>query len=297
MRVFATGASGFIGSAVVPELIGAGHEVVGLARSDAAAATLAAAGATVRRGDLTDLDALRAGAAESDGVIHLAFVHDFSAYGDSLAIDLAAIGALTGELEGSDRPFVGTSGTLGLAAGRLATEDDHGTPGAGRADAEQLALGSAARGVRASVIRLAPTVHDVGDHGFIATLIGIARATGVSGYIGDGSNHWPAVHRQDAARLYRLALEGAAAGTILHGVGEEGIAIRTIADLIGERLGLPVTSIDPADAGAHFGWLAGFLGADVPTSSARTRTLLGWEPIHRGLLEDLEHGDYLTDPA
>ncbi|WP_269857534.1 SDR family oxidoreductase [Streptomyces sp. RPT161] len=295
MRVFVTGASGFIGSAVVPELIGAGHEVIGLARSDASAVALAAAGAEVHRGDLEDLDSLRTGAAASDGVIHLAFIHDFSQYQNAARTDLRAIETLGAALEGSDRPLVIASGTIGLAGGRVATERDTPDPrsvAAPRAAAAQATLSLASRGVRSSVLRLPPTVHGEGDHAFIATLINIARDKGVSGYVGDGANRWCAVHRRDAAHLFRLALEKAPAGSVLHGIAEEGVPIRTVAELIGRHLDLPVVSVSPEDADRHFGWLGAFLSADVPTSSALTRELLGWQPTHPGLIDDLEQGHY-----
>ncbi|MEU5299380.1 SDR family oxidoreductase [Streptomyces noursei] len=295
MRVFVTGASGFIGSAVVPELIDAGHQVLGLARSDASAERLTAAGAQVHRGTLEDLDSLRAGAAASDGVIHLAFIHDFSRYEHAARTDLRAIETLGAALEGSDRPLVVASGTLGIAEGRVATERDvpvADSIGALRAPSAQAALALTARGVRSSVLRLAPSVHGEGDHGFVKTLIDIARDRGVSGYVGDGSNRWCAVHRSDAARLFRLALEGAPAGSVLHGVAEQAVPVRTIAEAIGRQLGLPVAPVSPEDAERHFGWLGTFFGADAPTSSALTRELLGWQPTHHGLIDDLEQGHY-----
>ncbi|MYS20006.1 Nucleoside-diphosphate-sugar epimerase [Streptomyces sp. DvalAA-14] len=301
MRIFVTGASGFIGSAVVPELIGAGHKVVGLARSDASAAVLTAAGAEVQRGDLDDLGSLRDGAAGSDGVIHLAFVHDFSAYEKAIRTDLTAIETLGAALEGSDRPLVIASGTLGLSAGgRTATEKDGTAPGQSaspRAAAADLTISLAARGVRSSVVRLSPSVHGVGDHGFMAALIGIARAKGVSGYIGDGANRWSAVHRLDAARLFRLAAEQAPAGSTLHGVADEGVPIRAVAELIGRHLDLPVAAVAPENAAEHFGWLGAFLGFDSPASSALTRDLLGWQPTGPGLLDDLEEGHYFREPS
>ncbi len=297
MRVFVTGASGFIGSAVVPELIGAGHQVVGLARSDASADALAAAGAEARRGDLADLDALRVGAAESDGVVHLAFVHDFSDYVGAAQTDLRAVEALGAALEGSGRPLVIASGTLGLAAGRVATERDTGDLSAAgpRLASARAALALADRGVRSSVVRLAPSVHDTTKAGFVSALIDIARRKGSSASIGDGANRWPAVHRLDAARLFRLALEQAPAGSVLHGVGDEGVPVRAIAEVIGRRLDVPVVSVAPADAADHFGWLTAFLGADSPASNALTRELLGWTPTHPGILDDLERGR-LFDP-
>jgi nucleoside-diphosphate-sugar epimerase len=299
MRVFVTGASGFIGSAVVPELIGAGHQVVGLARSDASADALAAAGAQVHRGALDDLDSLRAGAAASDGVIHLAFIHDFADYAGAAQTDVRAIETLGAALERSGRPLVVTSGILGLPAGRLGTEQDAPDPGntaaAPRIAGAQAALSLAARGVRSSVLRLPPSVHGERDHGFVATLIAIARDKGVSGYIGDGSNRWPAVHRIDAAHLFRLALETAPAGSVLHGVADEGVPVRDIAEVIGRHLDLPVVAIAPEDAGEHFGWLGGFLAADVPASSALTRERMAWQPTRPGLIDDLDQGHYFDN--
>ena len=298
MRVFVTGATGFIGSAVVPELIGAGHQVVGFARSDRSADALAAAGAEVQRGSLDDLDSLHRAAAASDGVIHLAFKHDLAFSGNfqsAADADLRAIETLGDALSGSERPLVIASGVLGIAPGRVATEQDRSGAEAGpRAVSALATLALASRGVRSSVLRLAPTVHGEGDQGFVASLIGVARAKGVSGYVGDGSNRWPAVHVLDAAKLFRLALEKAPAGAVLHGVAEEGIPVRTLAEVIGRHLGLPVVSISPADAGEHFGWLAGMVEADSPASSAQTRELLGWQPKRPRLLDDLEQGHYFA---
>ncbi|MET7938265.1 SDR family oxidoreductase [Streptomyces sp. NPDC005322] len=309
MRVFMTGASGWIGSAVVPELVGAGHQVVGLARSDASAAALVAAGAEVLRGALDDLDNLRRAAAASDGVIHLAFKHDLAFSGDfqgAADADRRAIETFGEVLAGSDRPFVIASGTLGLAPGRVGTErdgqgSDSVAPLIGGAQTRlanaQMTLSLASRGVRSSVVRLPPTVHGEGDHGFMAALVGIARNKGVSGYIGDGSNRWPAVHRLDAANLICLALEKTPAGSTLHAVADEGVPIRAIAEVIGRHLDLPVLAISPEDAGEHFGWLGGFLAADSPASSKLTRELLGWQPTHRGLLDDLDKGHYFQAPS
>ncbi|NYJ05237.1 SDR family oxidoreductase [Petropleomorpha daqingensis] len=292
MRVFVTGASGWIGSAVVPELLGAGHTVVGLARSDASAGKLEAAGAEVLRGTLDDLDVLRRGAEAADGVVHLAFIHDFSDYQRSVGTDLRAVETLGAALEGSGRPFVNTAGLAGMSFGRPATERDTIVADSPRAASERTALAVAERGVRSSVVRLAPSVHGEGDSGFIAALAGIARTKGVSGYIGDGANRWPAVHRLDAARLFRLALEQAPAGSVLHGAGDEGIPIREIAEVIGRKLDLPVVSIPAEQAAEHFGWLGAFLAADIPASSALTQELLGWQPSGPGLLADLESGYY-----
>jgi nucleoside-diphosphate-sugar epimerase len=299
MRVFVTGASGHIGSAVVPELLQAGHQVVGLARSDGSARALEAAGAEVRRGDLDDLNGLREAAGDADGVIHLAYKHELMRTGDmsaAVTADLAATQALASALEGTGKPLVTTSGTLMLAfagiSGRPGTEADFAESGP-RVDAENLVIGLAGRGVRSSVVRLPPITHsDLDHHGFAHVLIGIARQTGVSGYVGDGANRWPSVHTLDAALLYRLALEGAPAGSRLHAVADEGIAFREIAAAIGRGAGVPVASIDAADAAARFAFLGGFAGVDNPVSSEVTRKLLGWEPAQPGLIEDLERGHY-----
>jgi nucleoside-diphosphate-sugar epimerase len=310
MRVFVTGASGWIGSAVVPELIGAGHQVTGLARSDASAAALTAAGAEVQPGTLDDPDILRSAAAASDGVIHLAFKHDIAFTGDfqgAADADRRAVETFGEALAGSGRPFVIASGTLGVAPGRLATErDGHdaspalaamgGGPQARQATAE-FTLSLASRGVRSSVLRLPPTVHGDGDNGFMAAIVGIARVTGVSGYLGDGANRWPAVHRLDAAHLFRLALEQAPAGSTLHAVADEGVPIRDIAEVIGRHLGVPLAAISPGDAGEHFTWLAHFLGLDSPASSELTRELTGWQPTQPGLLDDLDKGHYFDHPS
>jgi len=308
MRVFVTGASGWIGSAVVPELLGAGHHVVGLARSDEAAAALTAAGVQVHRGTLDDLESLRDAAHAADGVIHLAFKHDLAFTGDfqgAANADRLAVGAFADALADTHRPLVIASGTLGVAPGRVATElDGHGDvaefaafgegPRARWATAE-FTLSLASRGVRSSVVRLPPTNHGDGDHGFIAALVAIAREKGVSGYIGDGSNRWPAVHRLDSARLFRVALEEAPAGSTLHAVADEGVAIRSIAEVIGRHLDLPVVSVSPEDAGTHFSWLAHFLAAESPASSALTRELLDWAPAQPDLINDLDEGHYFKD--
>jgi nucleoside-diphosphate-sugar epimerase len=300
MRFFVTGGSGFIGSAVVPELLGAGHQVVGLARSDASAEALAAAGAEVLRGDLQDLDALRRGAATTDGVIHLGYVHDFSDMAIGAAVDLTAIEAIGEVLEGTDKPFVITTGTLllalgdvGLAPGAFGTENDVShSEVMPRVTSENSAIALADKGVRSAAIRLSPTVHGKGDHGFVPILIGIAREKGVSGFVGDGANRWPGVHRLDAARLFRLVAEGAPAGTRWHGVGETGVPFRDIAAAIGRHLDVPVRSVAPEDAAEHFSFLGGLVTQDNPTSNTLTRERLGWEPVEPGLLADLDEGHY-----
>jgi nucleoside-diphosphate-sugar epimerase len=298
MRVFVTGASGHIGSALVPDLQAAGHDVVGLARSDDAAATLQALGAEVHRGDLDDVDNLRHAAAAADGVIHLAFKHDFSDYAGAAATDLRAVLAIGETLQSTDKPFVVTSGTLLLARaapGRLGTEYD-AVDGGPRIDSENATIALAERGVRSSVVRLPPLVHSSLDHhGFAHWMIDIARDKGVSAYVGDGSQRWPAVHTLDAARLYRLALEAAPPGTRLHGVGDEGVPVRNIAEVIGHHLGLPVTSIPSENATEHFGFLGTLLVLDNPTSNGRTRELLHWEPVQPGLLDDLDAGHYFEE--
>ena len=310
MRIFVTGASGWIGSAVVPELIGAGHAVVGLARSDASAAALTAAGAEVQRGTLDDLDSLRSAASASDGVIHLAFKHELAFSGDfqgAADADRRAVEVFGEVLAGSDRPFVLASGLLGVSPGRVATEQDGHGPNAAvaafgggpqvRWETAEFTLSLASSGVRSSIMRLSPTNHGDGDNGFMATLVGIAREKGVSGYVGDGANRWPAVHRLDSARLFRLAVEQAPAGSTLHAAADEGVPIRDVAEVIGRHLSLPVVSIAPEDAGEHFSWLGGFVGLDAPASSALTRELLGWQPTQVGLIEDLDQGHYFQAPA
>lgn len=294
MGVFVTGASGWIGSAVVPELLEAGHEVVGLARSDEAAAALAAAGVSAHRGSLDDLDSLRAGADASDGVIHLAFKHDFSDYAGAGRTERAVVEALGETLAGSDRPFLLASG-VNVTPGRVVTERDAARlvgPDAPRGGSEEVAIAYAARGVRSVGMRFAPSVHGDGDHGFVSTLVGVAREKGVSGYVGDGANRWPAVHRLDCARMVRLALENAPAGSVVHAVAEEGITARQIAEAIGRGLGVPVASVAPDDAADHFGWIAAFFALDIPASSAITQEMLGWAPSHPGLIADLEAGSY-----
>jgi nucleoside-diphosphate-sugar epimerase len=300
MRVFVTGASGFIGSAVVAELLGAGHEVLGLARSRASAEALAAAGADVHRGELADLDSLRSGAANADGVIHLAYIHDFSTFEDNARVDGAAIGTLGAELAGSGRPLVIASGVLMVASGRPATENDPGStdgPAGGRRRNEHALLALGERGVRAASVRLTPTVHGEGDHGFVPILVNVAREKGVSGYVGDGSSRWPAVHRLDAATLFRAALEQAPPGTVLHAVAEEGIPTREIAEAIGRHLDVPVVSVPEEEAVEHFGFLGALFGLDSPASSLLTRERFGWEPVQPGLIEDLDQGHYFVHAA
>ncbi|MFH9672920.1 SDR family oxidoreductase [Streptomyces sp. NPDC017405] len=302
MRVFVTGGSGLTGPAVVAELIAAGHTVTALARSDAAAARLESLGATPHPGSLDDLDSLRRGAEAADGVLHMAYGGDFSDLDDMMRRDRTAIETLGRPLEHSGKPLVSTSGTLVMPAGRETTErDEPDTAGiaAFRIAGERACLGFTARGVRASVVRLAPTVHGPGDHGFIGMLVATARKTGVSAYVGDGGNRWPAVHRLDAAVLFRLALEKAPAGSVLHGVAESGVTLKSIAETIARGLDLPAVSLTPDQAAAHFPnpFMATVYGLDAPVSSSYTQELLGWSPTHSTLLEDLEHGDYLAPPT
>jgi len=295
MRVFVTGASGWIGSAVVDDLLATGHEVTGLARSDASAAKLAAKGAEVRRGDLDDLAGIRAGAEAADAVIHLANKHDFANPAVSNAAERAAVETIGDALSGSGRPLLLASGVAGIRQGRPATEADaspfHG-PDSPRGGAENLALEYADCGVRPVSLRFSPTVHGTGDHGFIAVLSAIAREKGVSAYPGDGTNRWAAVHVTDAARMVVLGLEKAPAGTRLHAVAEEGVPTKVIAEAIGRAFGLPVASVDPDDVAAHYGWIGGFFAMDLAATSAATRELLGWEPSGPTLIEDLDGGAY-----
>jgi nucleoside-diphosphate-sugar epimerase len=299
MRVFITGASGHIASAVIPELLAGGHQVVGLARSDASAAAVAALGAEVRRGDLDDIDGLKQAAADSDGVIHLAFKHEAMRTGDfggAIAADAAATEAIGDTLAGTGKPFVSTGGTLMLAmggiTGRPGTEDDL-IPGGPRVDAENAVCGLAERGVRSSVVRLSPMVHsDLDKHGFTPALIGFARERGAAAYIGDGANRWPAADTRDVAVLYRLALEQAPAGSRLHGVGDEGIPFKTVAETIAGQLGIEARSVSAEEAPEYLGFLAAFARLDNPTSNARTRALLGWEPTRPGWVEDVKAGHY-----
>jgi nucleoside-diphosphate-sugar epimerase len=295
MRVFVTGATGFIGSVVVRELLDAGHEVLGLARGDAAADILTGWGVQAHRGELTDLDSLAEGARACDGVIHLAFIHDFSQFMANVETDRRAVDALAGALEGSGKPLAIASGTMMVAHARPATEND--TPfsiEAPRAASEARVVAASDHGVRGSVVRLPPTVHGAGDKGFVPRLIGIAREKGVAAYVGDGENRWPAVHRLDAARLFRLAIERAEPGSRLHAVAEEGVPMRAIAETIGAGLGVPAQSVTPDEAGAYFGFLALFIAADNLASSAITREALDWRPEGPDLLTDMKDAGYFA---
>jgi nucleoside-diphosphate-sugar epimerase len=291
MRVFVTGATGWIGTAVLKELRGAGHSVLGMAHSEAGAEKLKAQGVEVYRGDIREPRSLVEGVRSTDATIHLAFHMDFSDYPKMNQIDRDAIGAMLQGMAGTNKAFVGTNGTLVVSRpGQVALETDEAMPSsplAVRLQAERLVLEASKRGVRGSVIRLAPTVHGAGDKGFIAMLIQLAREKKLAGYVDDGSNHWPAVHREDAARLYRLAVESAPPGTVLHGTAEEGIAMRSIAEVIGKGAGVPTKSVPAAEAGAHFGWMSMVVGVDDRASSEATRQLLGWKPEQPGLLDDM----------
>ena len=289
MRIFVTGATGFVGSAIVPELIGAGHQVLGLARSEAAAASLTAAGADVQRGSLDDVDSLRRGASAADAVIHAGFIHDFANYAAAADTDRRAIETIGAVLAGSARLFIVTSGTALTAPGRLATEQDAANSTSPRKSEEAAA---SAGGARVSVLRLPPSVHGVGDHGFVPLLIRIAREKGVSVYVGEGLNRWPAVHRLDAARVYRLVLETGSVAPRYHAVADEGVPFREIAQVIGRRLNIPVVSKSPEEAEAHFGWFAHFVGLDCPASSAWTQEHLGWRPTQASLIPDIDQPSY-----
>jgi nucleoside-diphosphate-sugar epimerase len=297
MRVFVTGATGWVGSAVIEELQGAGHTVTGLARSDAAAAALDSAGVAVHRGSLEDLDSLRAGAAASEAVVHTAFNHDFSRFAENAAVEQMAIEALGSALAGTNRPLIVTSGVALIAPGRVVTEDDvRDSAVPFPRDPETAAFAAAAGGVRVSVIRLSPSVHGTGEHhGFVPITIGMAREHGVSAYVDDGNNRWPGVHRHDVARLYRLALERGAERAVYHAVADEGVPFREIAQIVGRRLGLPVASVTGDAVAAHFGWFAHFAQIDAAASSAKTQQTLGWRPIEPGLLADLDSVAYFPD--
>ncbi len=296
MRIFLTGATGFIGSAIVQELLKSGHQVLGLARSDDKAQALTRLGISAHRGDLSDAESLAAGARACDGVIHTAFIHDFAnvSMAEAAEVDQQVIAAMVAALEGTGKPLVITSGTAGVASHRLATEEDAPVVTTGRAVSEEMVRAAAARGVHGGIVRLPPTVHGAGDYGFVPMFIDIARRTGLSAFVGEGANRWPAVHRLDAAHLFRLAVENAPPGTRLHGVAEEGVPMRDIAQTIGEGLGVPVRRLTEEEAGAHFGWMANFVALDNPTSSALTRDSLGWNPTQIELLTDMRDNGYFA---
>jgi len=296
MRVFLTGATGFIGTAVSAELIGAGHTVLGVARTDEAARTLASRGVEPHRGDLTDPSSFVAGARACDAVIQCAFIHDFSRFAENMEIEKTTVVAMLDALAGSGKPFVITSGVAMLAPGRVATEEDR-PQRQGRGETEALVREAADRGLRTAVIRLPPITHDSGDGGFLPPLVSVAREKGVAAYVGDGANRWPAGHRLDAARLYRLALETGEPGAAYHAVGDEGVAARDIAAAIGRRLELPTASLGPDEAVGHFGWLGMFAAIDMPASSERTQQRLGWRPTHARLIEDIDTAPSLAATA
>ncbi|MDR1073563.1 MAG: SDR family oxidoreductase [Treponema sp.] len=297
MKIFVTGATGYIGSAVVKELVAAGHEALGLARSDKAAAALAAAGVAAHRGSLEDLESLKSGVAMSDGVIHTAFLHDFSNFAAACETDRRAIEAIGATLENSNRPFVIASGLAGLNPGGVATEEIAAAPptfSTPRSATETALIEMASRGVRSAAVRIAPTAHGPGDHGFISQIIKIAQTKGISAYIGDGNNRWPAVHVLDAAKLFRFALEKAPAGTRVHAVAEEGIPFREIAAVISRRLQAPLVSISAEEAAGHFGWLGNIIGLDTPASSVITQKSLNWRPSQPSLLSDMNSDAYFV---
>jgi nucleoside-diphosphate-sugar epimerase len=293
MKIFVTGASGFIGSAVIAELIGAGHQVVGLARSDSSAQAVAAAGAEVYRGNLDDPDGLREAVNSSDGAIHLAFRHNFDDFAAGAELDRRAIEVLGESLAGSDRPLVVAGGIIWLSPGKTLTEDLAAPPELPRFS-EAAVLGLTDRGVRTAVVRLPPSVHGEEDHGFVPRLIEVAREKGVAAHPGDGSNRWPAVHRLDAARAFRLAVESAPAGSVLQAVDDTGVPVRSIAEIIGKHLDVPVTSVAVEEAFDHFGWIGPLFSVDAPATSTKTRVILDWQPTHVGLLDDLDAGHYFN---